>query len=58
MSEVLDENKLKLEEYLSGKERLFGFFVGQIMQKTKGKANPRIVNDILKSNIEKRKSGD
>ena len=29
VSEVLDENKLKLEEYLSGKERLFGFFVGQ-----------------------------
>ena len=50
-SEVLDENKLKLEEYLSGKERLFGFFVGQIMQKTKGKANPRIANGFHRCSV-------
>ena len=36
-----------VQEYLSGKDKLLGFFVGQAMKKTKGKANPKILNEIL-----------
>ncbi|MCE1273642.1 MAG: Asp-tRNA(Asn)/Glu-tRNA(Gln) amidotransferase subunit GatB [Chlorobiales bacterium] len=46
--EILDANPKQLEQYRSGKTQLFGFFVGQCMQKTKGKANPKVVNEILK----------
>lgn len=45
---VLSENHDKVVEYKSGKEKLFGFFIGQAMKKTEGKANPQILNDILK----------
>lgn len=45
---VLDENADKVEQYLNGKDKLFGFFVGQTMKKTEGKANPKILNDVLK----------
>ena len=51
ISEVLVENPKMVEEYKSGKEKLFGFFVGQTMKKSKGKANPQIVNEILKKKI-------
>jgi aspartyl-tRNA(Asn)/glutamyl-tRNA(Gln) amidotransferase subunit B len=40
---------------LSGKEKVFGFFVGQIMKETKGKANPKSVNEILKQKLEELK---
>lgn len=46
--EILDANPKQLDQYRSGKTQLFGFFVGQCMQKTKGKANPKVVNEILK----------
>ena len=46
--EVLAENPAEVESYRAGKDRVFGFFVGQVMRKTKGKANPKLVNDILK----------
>jgi aspartyl-tRNA(Asn)/glutamyl-tRNA(Gln) amidotransferase subunit B len=49
IKEILDANQKQLEQYRSGKTQLFGFFVGQCMQKMKGKANPKVVNDILKS---------
>lgn len=45
---VLDENQDKVAEYKSGKEKLFGFFIGQAMKKTGGKANPKMLNEILK----------
>ena len=48
---ILTNNKHKVEEYKSGKEKLFGYFVGQVMQATKGAANPGIVNDILKKKL-------
>ncbi len=48
LQSVLDENQDKVAEYKSGKEKLFGFFVGQAMKKTGGKANPKMLNDILK----------
>jgi aspartyl-tRNA(Asn)/glutamyl-tRNA(Gln) amidotransferase subunit B len=50
--EVMNANPEKIAEYKNGRDKLFGFFVGQIMQKTKGQANPQIVNDILKSKLE------
>ncbi|HWQ27165.1 MAG TPA: Asp-tRNA(Asn)/Glu-tRNA(Gln) amidotransferase subunit GatB [Chlorobaculum sp.] len=48
IKEILDANAGQLEKYRSGKTQLFGFFVGQCMQKMKGKANPQVVNEILK----------
>ncbi|MCK5904606.1 MAG: hypothetical protein KAG86_04915, partial [Gammaproteobacteria bacterium] len=41
----------QLQEYLNGKEKILGFFVGQVMQRTQGRANPSIVNEILKEKI-------
>jgi len=35
-------------QYRSGKDKLFGYFVGQVMKETKGKANPQVINDLLK----------
>ena len=53
VEEVISKNPDQLEKYLSGKDRLFGFFVGQVMKASQGKANPKQVNDILKSKLEK-----
>ncbi len=50
---ILDKNKNQIDEYLSGKDKVLGFFVGQVMKETKGKANPQMVNQILKSELEK-----
>ncbi len=51
--EVIEKNPSQAEQYRSGKDKLFGFFVGQIMRETQGKANPKIVNDILKEELNK-----
>ena len=48
---VIVENPQQLAAYRAGKERLFGFFVGQVMKRSQGKANPKQVNDILKSKL-------
>ena len=48
IAEVLAKNPNQLEQYRGGKEALFGFFVGQTMKAMGGKANPKIVNEILK----------
>lgn len=48
IAEVLAENPDSVEGYKSGKDKLMGFFVGQVMKKTGGKANPSVVNDLLK----------
>ena len=53
IDEVIENNPQQLEQYRSGKDRLFGFFVGQVMKASQGKANPKQVNDILKSKLEK-----
>jgi aspartyl-tRNA(Asn)/glutamyl-tRNA(Gln) amidotransferase subunit B len=47
IDEVLAKESGKAEEYRSGKDKLFGFFVGQVMRESKGKANPALVNEIL-----------
>ncbi len=49
--EVLDENPGVVEDYKNGKQQAFGFMVGQVMKKSKGRANPIIVNEIFKKLI-------
>lgn len=48
IKEIIDANPENVAAYKSGKDKLFGFFVGQAMQKTKGKGNPQIINELLK----------
>ena len=48
INEILTKNKDKVDQYRSGKDKLFGFFVGQVMKVSGGKANPQLVNEILK----------
>lgn len=52
VEEVLAANPAQLEAYRGGKDKLFGYFVGQVMKATKGKANPAIVNDLLKTMLD------
>ena len=49
--EIIDANPQKVEQYQGGKEKLFGFFVGQVMKASKGSANPQVVNEILKEKL-------
>jgi len=51
IDQVLAANASKVDEYRSGKDKLFGFFVGQVMKATSGKANPEIVNRVLKERL-------
>ena len=51
INKVISDNPEKVKEYKSGKVKLFGFFVGQVMKISDGKANPQLVNDILKKNL-------
>jgi aspartyl-tRNA(Asn)/glutamyl-tRNA(Gln) amidotransferase subunit B len=48
ISAIIEASPNQLKDYRSGKEKLFGFFVGQVMKATQGKANPQLVNDLLK----------
>ena len=52
---ALDANKTQLDQYLQGKEALFGHFVGQVMKLSQGKASPALTNTILKERLEKLK---
>lgn len=51
VDDVIAANEDKVAEYRSGKDKLFGFFVGQVMKLSKGKANPQIANDLLKEKL-------
>ena len=51
IDEVLANNPDMVEQYKSGKDKLFGFLVGQVMKATQGKANPGMVNQILKDKL-------
>ena len=48
IAEVLANNSAQLEQYRGGKEALFGFFVGQTMKAMQGKANPQVVNELVR----------
>ena len=53
IKKVLDKNSEKVSEYKSGKVKLFGFFIGEVMKISSGKANPKLVNEILKTELKK-----
>ncbi len=48
VDKVIENNPGQVEQYRGGKQQLFGFFVGQVMKETKGRANPQIINKLLK----------
>ncbi|MBT8117725.1 MAG: Asp-tRNA(Asn)/Glu-tRNA(Gln) amidotransferase subunit GatB [Gammaproteobacteria bacterium] len=50
--EVLDSNPKQVEQYRAGQQKLLGFFVGQVMKATQGKANPQQVNELLKQQLD------
>ena len=50
---IIKNNYKSVEEYQSGKDKLLGFFVGQVMKETKGQGNPKIVNQLLKEKLKK-----
>lgn len=52
VAEVISRNTAQVEQYKAGKQQLFGFFVGQVMAATKGKANPGVVNELLKKALD------
>ena len=51
IDEIMANNAGQVEQYRSGKEKVFGFFVGQTMKATQGKANPAVVNELLKAKL-------
>ena len=51
VDKIIFDNKDKVNQYKSGKDKLFGFFVGQVMKVSNGKANPQLVNEILKKKL-------
>lgn len=51
IDDILADHPTQVEQYKGGKEKVFGFFVGQVMKATKGQANPTMVNDILKEKL-------
>ena len=52
IDDIIAKNGDKVEQYRSGKDKLFGFFVGQVMKATQGKANPAAVNDLLRPKLD------
>ena len=52
IEEAVEENPASVEDYRKGKEKALGFLVGQVMRKTKGRANPQMVNELLKRSLE------
>lgn len=51
INEIMGANQSQVEEYRKGRDKLFGFFVGQVMKASKGQANPDVVNKILKEKL-------
>ena len=51
VDEVVAANEQQVNAYRGGNEKLFGFFVGQVMKTSGGRANPKIVNDVLKTKL-------
>ena len=47
VEKIINENEEQKHQYLNGNNKILGWFVGQVMKKTKGKANPSIVNSII-----------
>ncbi|MEE8423198.1 MAG: Asp-tRNA(Asn)/Glu-tRNA(Gln) amidotransferase GatCAB subunit B, partial [Thermodesulfobacteriota bacterium] len=51
VNKVLEKNPEEIERFKAGEQKLIGFFVGQVMKETKGKANPKIANELLKKKL-------
>jgi len=51
IDEILANNQAQVEQYKSGKTNLLGFFVGQVMKQTGGKANPKVTNELLNKKL-------
>ncbi|MFT7137830.1 MAG: aspartyl-tRNA(Asn)/glutamyl-tRNA(Gln) amidotransferase subunit B, partial [Sulfitobacter sp.] len=51
IDQIINDNPKQVEQYLAGKTKLIGFFVGQVMKQTGGKANPQQVNDLLMAKL-------
>jgi len=54
VSKILSNNPKEVEAYKNGKTKLLGFFVGRVMKETSGKANPKIVNEVLRKKLKRR----
>jgi len=54
IEEAIRENPASVEDFRKGKEKALGFLVGQVMRKTKGRANPQVVNEMLQSSLEEK----
>ncbi len=52
ISDILQSKPAEVQEYIEGKEKVFGFFVGQVMRESKGRANPKIVNELLRNKLD------
>ncbi|HPJ96257.1 MAG TPA: Asp-tRNA(Asn)/Glu-tRNA(Gln) amidotransferase subunit GatB [Syntrophales bacterium] len=52
IDEIIAANPNQIEQYRSGKDKLFGYFVGQVMKATQGKANPQLINELLKKKLD------
>lgn len=53
VDKIIESNPKQVEQYKAGKTKLLGFFVGQVMKETQGKANPQQVNELVKNRLEK-----
>ena len=51
VDQIIGTNAANVDAYRGGNEKLFGFFVGQVMKASQGKANPKVVNEILKQKL-------
>ncbi|MBT8329558.1 MAG: Asp-tRNA(Asn)/Glu-tRNA(Gln) amidotransferase GatCAB subunit B, partial [Desulfofustis sp.] len=49
--EIIEQNPTQAEEFRGGKTKVMGFFIGQLMQKTKGKANPKLANQLFNQEL-------
>ena len=54
VKKVVDNNPQSVEDFKNGKDRAIGFLVGQIMKETRGKANPKVVNELLNKELQSR----
>ena len=50
IDDIMNRSQSQVDQYRAGNDRLFGFFVGQVMKASKGKADPSVVNQLLKGN--------
>ena len=52
IDKILDKSDREVQQYREGKEKVFSYFVGQVMRETKGKANPKLVNELLREKLD------